>query len=84
MALQLNKTTKEGITVTDAYCKVGSISNLDKTVMIVNVNYSGDKDSKPFTVERVSIAYDMTGDNPIKQAYDHLKTLPEFADAVDV
>jgi len=27
--------------------------------------------------------YDLDGTNPIKQAYEHLKTLPEFADAVD-
>lgn len=27
--------------------------------------------------------YDINGENPIKQAYLHLKTLPEFADAVD-
>ena len=30
-----------------------------------------------------SCAYDITGENPIKQAYLHLKSLPEFADAVD-
>mgnify|MGYP007101623561 CR=1 FL=1 len=28
--------------------------------------------------------YDLNVDNPIKQAYDHLKTLPEFSGAVDV
>lgn len=27
--------------------------------------------------------YDINGENPIKQAYLYLKTLPEFADAVD-
>jgi hypothetical protein len=33
---------------------------------------------------KISFPYDMSGDNPIKQAYLHLKTLPEFADATDV
>jgi hypothetical protein len=28
-------------------------------------------------------AYDIDGDNPIAQAYLHLKTLPEFAGATD-
>jgi len=28
-------------------------------------------------------AYDINGKNPIAQAYDHAKTLPEFAGAVD-
>jgi hypothetical protein len=27
--------------------------------------------------------YDIEGDNPIKQAYEHLKTLPEFEGAID-
>jgi hypothetical protein len=27
--------------------------------------------------------YDITGENPIKQAYLYLKTLPEFATATD-
>lgn len=27
---------------------------------------------------------DLSGDNFIKQAYEHMKTLPEFADATDV
>lgn len=30
-----------------------------------------------------SFTPDLDGGNFIKQAYDHLKTLPEFADAVD-
>jgi hypothetical protein len=30
-----------------------------------------------------TFSYDIEGPNPIKQAYQFLKTLPEFADAVD-
>jgi hypothetical protein len=30
-----------------------------------------------------SFDYDLNGENPIKQAYQFLKTLPEFSDAVD-
>jgi hypothetical protein len=30
-----------------------------------------------------SCAYDLDGANPIRQAYLHLKTLPEFANATD-
>jgi hypothetical protein len=33
---------------------------------------------------KISFPYNIDGDNPIKQAYLHLKTLPEFADATDV
>ena len=35
-------------------------------------------DEKTFYCE-----YGINGENPIKQAYLHLKTLPEFADTVD-
>jgi hypothetical protein len=39
---------------------------------------------KPFFSEDVITApYSLDGVNPIAQAYEHLKTLPEFADAVD-
>jgi len=31
----------------------------------------------------VDFPIDLDGPNPIKQAYLHLKTLPEFADAID-
>jgi hypothetical protein len=31
----------------------------------------------------IEFPYDLNGPNPIKQAYLYLKTLPEFADAVD-
>jgi hypothetical protein len=29
------------------------------------------------------MAYDIDGENPVRQAYLHLKTLPEFAGATD-
>jgi hypothetical protein len=39
---------------------------------------------KPFIAEVVyTIGYTLDGDNPVRQAYLHLKTLPEFANAVD-
>jgi hypothetical protein len=39
---------------------------------------------KPFFTESIlSCAYQINGTNPIAQAYGHLKTLPEFAGAVD-
>jgi hypothetical protein len=31
----------------------------------------------------IEFSYDISGPNPIKQAYLHLKSLPEFADATD-
>ena len=37
----------------------------------------------PFNTKTYSCAYDINGENPIKQAYLYLKTLPEFASATD-
>jgi hypothetical protein len=41
--------------------------------------------SKNSAVENkfIEFNYDINGENPIKQAYKHLKALPEFANAVD-
>jgi hypothetical protein len=39
--------------------------------------------SKPIDFRGYYFNLDMDGENPVKQAYIHLKTLPEFADAVD-
>ena len=42
--------------------------------------------SKDSAVENkfIEFNYDINGDNPIKQAYEHLKTLPEFEGAKDI
>lgn len=83
MALIIKKTMYNGIEVNDAYCKVASINNLDKKQMIVNVEYSADNTSTPFLIERKSVAFDISGTNPIEQSYNYLKTLDEFVDAID-
>jgi hypothetical protein len=36
-----------------------------------------------FGDESYSCTYDINGENPVRQAYLHLKTLPEFANATD-
>lgn len=36
-----------------------------------------------FSVLSFECAYDISGENPLAQAYAHLKTLPEFVDALD-
>lgn len=83
MALTLDKTTSTGVTVNNAYCKVESISNLDKSMMIINIEYKTSADAKPFDTERKSVSYNIDGLNPIAQAYQYLKTLDEFSSAID-
>jgi hypothetical protein len=63
----------------DAYVKVltvaGSKTDLTALILFLTDNLSFEKS---FT-----FVPDLDGPNFIKQAYLHLKTLPEFADAVD-
>ena len=64
-----------------AYCKITAMS-ADKTSANVNIECTSDKYrfSRTATVP-LSVADDAP--NFIKQAYLHLKTMPEWADATD-
>jgi hypothetical protein len=81
MALKKSIKYKE-ILVADSYIKVYRIEG-DKAKISFSVSYSASNASEVFNNEIYSCSYDIQGDNPIKQAYRHLKTLPDFADAVD-
>ena len=83
MSLSKTLTTKHGITVAGAILRVDKVSITDKEeVSFVLRSYvSADK---PFFEQREMTApYKLDGANPFKQAYEHLKTLPEFEGAVD-
>mgnify|MGYP003983172683 CR=1 FL=1 len=97
MALQKN-VTKECI-LTTSLPGAGDIGreNIDvpfTNVYIKIVDIQGNKDSINMVLEfkndkakyneHHSFTPDLTGGNFIKQGYDRLKTLPEFADALDV
>lgn len=83
MALQITKTTESGIEVKDAYLRVDQLSLSGKENITFKVNSYKNKELPSFEENFYGCAYDLNGDNPIKQAYLHLKTLPEFTDAVD-
>jgi hypothetical protein len=82
MALKQNIETRYGFVVSEAYIRIES-ANVAKDKVTFTVCSYADKE-KPFFDSKVfSCAYDISGSNPIKQAYVHLKTLPEFTGAVD-
>jgi len=83
MALKLTKTTETGFECIDAYHKIDWLIVKNKNQ--INFTLKAYKDIKfnPFLENVYICSYDINGENPIKQAYLHLKTLPEFADAVD-
>jgi len=83
MALSKTLETQFGITIEDCYLRVEGVSVTTSTLTFILRKYvSADKPF--FDNESFTCAYDMSGDNPIKQAYEHLKTLPEFEGTTDV
>lgn len=83
MALAKTLETVHGFQAVNAYHRVEAVRLESKTAMSFHVR-SYTATDKPFFVESVlSCPYAIDGDNPIKQAYKHLKTLPEFAGASD-
>jgi hypothetical protein len=86
MAVKRTQTLVNGLVVTDGYNRVDSII-LSKSSMIIELNiYARDNPEDMPAVLKTSYScnYNIEGENPIKQAYEYLKTLPEFADATDV
>lgn len=83
MALQKTITLPSGLEVVDAYHRVESVLLQSKGQLAFLVRSYFDP-TKPFVTDQgMTCPYEITGDNPMKQAYLYLKTLPEFADAVD-
>ncbi len=81
MALQKTVTFK-GITLSDAYIKIQSFSG-SKELLKFDVATHSRAGEQPITVSSFEMPYSIDFTNPIKQAYGHLKTLPEFAGALD-
>lgn len=85
MALQDNIELESGIVVQDAYTRVESVKLQNKTSMSFEAaSFVDATKTTAFRRNAYLAAYDLEGDNPIKQAYLFLKTLPEFQGAQDV
>lgn len=81
--MALSKTFEyRGLVVKNGYHKVGYLSG-NKESVIVNVEKFTNDKQNIIDVENYSFVPNMNGENFIKQAYEYLKTLPEFADAQD-
>ena len=83
MALQKTTTTLEGFTATNAYHRVEGVTLVQKNRMTFQVRSYKQAEFPFFSDVTHATAFDLNGPNPIEQAYLHLKSLPEFADAVD-
>lgn len=84
MALKKTVKTQQGFDAINAYHRVESLNLIDKTRMFFQVRSYKESEGLPsFSDAAYEAVYDLQGQNPIAQAYEHLKTLPEFAGATD-
>jgi 5-methylcytosine-specific restriction endonuclease McrBC regulatory subunit McrC len=83
MALKKTIITGFGITVNDAYHRIEGVQLISKDKITFQVRASIDGQKPHFQDVLFVCNYVLTGENPIKQAYEYLKTLPEFAGAID-
>jgi hypothetical protein len=83
MAFKKSLKTSFGIDIQDAYHRVEGVQLISKTEMKFQIRASIDGVKPHFADSAFECEYDIAGDNPIKQAYNYLKTLPEFAGITD-
>jgi hypothetical protein len=83
MALAKTVLSVHGLEAVNAYHRVEGVQ-VDKDRIAFQVRSYKDNTGLPhFSDSSFNCAYDLVGNNPIAQAYKHLKTLPEFAGAID-
>lgn len=72
----------QDVQIPDAYIKVSSVNGTKSEVFCTVTTHTKDQD-KFVKTQIYSFAPNMNGNNFIAQSYDHLKTLEEFAGAVN-
>jgi hypothetical protein len=83
MALKKTVVTSQGFEAIDAYHRVENVNLVKKDKINFQVRSYKDPSFSAFEDTYFECEYSLFDANPIKQAYNHLKTLPEFADAID-
>lgn len=66
----------------DCYIKVSAV-NATKDESLASVAYMESADGRLYFSEIHKFQINLQGGNPLQQAYQHIKTLPIFAGAVD-
>lgn len=91
MAIKKSITTDALVSVENAYHRVEGIVHPTKETMkfhlrsyVLKNSIDEETPHDVFFYEQViSCSFDMSGSSAWEQAYAHLKTLPEYADAID-
>lgn len=86
MALQKNIKLKDNfgieVEIPNVYIKVQQ-ADCSKDKVIIHQQFKKSADGDVIISKTDMCDYDLNGANPIKQAYLHLKSLPEFEGAID-
>jgi hypothetical protein len=84
MALEKTVQAPQGFEAQNAYHRVEGLQVKNKTTISYMVRSYKDHSGVPaFADCQYESSYSIDGKNPIAQAYEHLKTLPEFENAKD-
>ena len=70
------------VTVAECYIKV-SMVEVNKSEGMANMSFFDKPNGKLLQTKIYPVPHDLNGSNALAQAYNHLKTLPEFAGATD-
>lgn len=73
---------EESVTTGALYIKVTTVAGTKETLS-ASVSFTDNQSENVVAHKQYEFSLDLEGSNPIRQAYEYLKTLPEFADAVD-
>lgn len=82
MAIKQNIETEFGVNVNECILRV-EYPSLTKNTLSFNLRKYASIDKPFFGEEFHTCEYNFEGQNPFKQAYEYLKTLPEFEDSED-
>ena len=83
MALKKTVTTQHGFDAVAAYHRVEGVSLQGKSAMSFLVKSYREPNGVAFGEQAFECQYDLNGENPIKQAYGHVKSTDAFSGAVD-
>jgi len=83
MAIKKTINTVYGFEAADAYHRVEGVRLEGKDKIVFQLRAYTDVGFAAVADQSFECAYDLDGENPIAQAYTHIKTLPEFAGATD-
>jgi hypothetical protein len=83
MAFKKTVITVHGFEAVDAYHRVEGVRLISKEIIAFQVRLYKTADFAHFDDKQYECNFSLQGKNPLAQAYEHLKTLPEFADASD-